>query len=76
MINVSVGLPVTVTASSIVTVAVTTSPAFNVLFCAPVAEVMATEETVGGVLSADGGSMMKLLVVKLVEVTPGKKTAT
>jgi len=42
---------VTATASLIVTVTVTTSPAFKVALCAPVAPVIATEETVGAMVS-------------------------
>ena len=48
MFNFNAGVPVTVTASLIFTVTLTTSPAFKVLLCAPVALVMATELTVGG----------------------------
>ena len=54
MFSVSVGTPplvTTFTASLNVTVAVTTSPAFKVLFCAPVALVSATPLTVGALVS-------------------------
>ena len=45
-------LPVTTTVASLmVTVTVTTSPAFSVLFTAPVAVLMATALTVGAVVS-------------------------
>ena len=46
-----VGVPVTVVASLMVTVTVTTSPAFSVLLTAPVALLMATALTVGAVVS-------------------------
>ena len=46
-----VGVPVTVVASLMVTVTVTTSPVLSVLFAAPVALLMATELTVGAVVS-------------------------
>ena len=51
MFSASCGVPVTVTASLIVTVTLTTSPAFSVLFWMPVAPVIATELTVGEVVS-------------------------
>ena len=51
MVSASCGVPVTVTTSLKVTVAVTTSPALSVLLCAPVAPVMATALTVGACVS-------------------------
>ena len=45
------GVPVTVVASLMVTVAVITSPALSVLLSAPVAEVRTTDDTVGAVVS-------------------------
>ena len=51
MLSASCGVPVTVTASLRVTVMLRTSPAFNRLFWAPVADVMAMELTVGATSS-------------------------
>ena len=56
MFSASWGVPVTMVASFIVTVMLTTSPAFRVLFCTPVAEVMATLATTGGVVSVGAGA--------------------
>ena len=50
-----VDAPVTVVASLIVTVTVTTSPALSLLFAAPVALVISTLLTVGGVVSRTAG---------------------
>ena len=51
MLSASCGVPVTVIASFIVTVTLTTSPALSVLFWIPVALVIASLLTVGAVVS-------------------------
>ena len=53
----------TVTTSLMVTAAVTTSPAFRVLFCAPVAPVMATLLTVGATVSVGELETVSVLVL-------------
>ena len=56
------GVPVTVVASLIVTVTVTTSPAFNVLFWMPVAPLITSELTVGGVVSDDPSATLVTVI--------------
>ena len=51
MLSASVGEPITVVGSLIVTVAVTTSPALSVLLIVPVALVSVTAVTVGAAVS-------------------------
>ncbi len=51
MLSASCGVLVTVTASVKLTVTVTTSSTLSVLFCMPVALLMARSETVGAVVS-------------------------
>ena len=57
------GVPMTVTGSLKLTVAVTTSPALSRLFCTPVAPVIATVATVGAAVSTVIGAAFCVGVV-------------
>ena len=74
-----VGAPVTVVASLMLTVTLTTSPAFNVLFYKPLAPLIATALTVGANKStacSDYVAAVLLLPTKSIATADAKSTVT